>query len=677
MKMNNQELRNEIEELRIRLEEAEEALSAIRSGEVDALVVSSGEGEKIFTLEGADQPYRVLVETMSEGAATLTPDSTVLYCNSRLADLLGMPLEKVLGHPLLSHIAPADASVFMALLERSLGENCQMGGSFRTEITLQTEKEDSVPALLSCCSLDLGEQRGISIIVTDLSEQKRNQEIVAAGELASSILEQAGEAIIVCDESGRVILASRQSHELFGTNPVWRPFDQLGLLQEFRTGRPFSVSAPLSGQICQAVETVFQRHDRQFHLLLNARPLLIRQKILGCVVTLIDITERQRSKEALEEAKTAAEEASRAKSEFLANMSHEIRTPMTVFMSAIEHLLQLDENPEGRHLLELADQSARRLRSLIDDILDLSRIEARRVELEEETFDLRASVRETVEMFSLSAREKNLRLETDLATDTPHRVVGDPNRLGQVLINLLGNAVKFTEQGEIRVSVRPLGDLLEIAVADTGIGIPEEKFELIFQSFGQVDSSFARRFGGTGLGLAISKGLVDLMGGELSVQSREGEGSVFTLTVPFRNAEKQAPAPAKAPPEDSEKGISAGRILLAEDEPMIREILSLMLAKHGWQAETAESGKEALGKWSRGDFDIILMDLQMPEMNGIETTQAIRKEESRKGKRTFIIGLTAHAHREIHEECLAAGMDKVLTKPVQMKDLIMVLDGCV
>ncbi|MBE0597338.1 MAG: PAS domain S-box protein [Desulfuromonadales bacterium] len=260
--------------------------------------------------------------------------------------------------------------------------------------------------------------------------------------------------------------------------------------------------------------------------------------VTGLVLSLFETTERKRTEEALRQAKETADAANRAKSEFLANMSHEIRTPMTVFMAAVEHLLQIDRNPDRRHLLDLADQSARRLRALIDDILDFSRIEARRVELDEEPFELQSCLRSAVDLFSLAAREKNLRLELEVAPETPALLVGDPDRLGQVLINLIGNAVKFTSAGEVRVCVRPRGDTVEFAVADTGIGIPEEKRHRLFQSFSQVDSSFSRRFGGTGLGLAISKGLIDLMGGEISVRSREGKGSVFTFTLPRREAGK-------------------------------------------------------------------------------------------------------------------------------------------
>jgi PAS domain S-box-containing protein len=258
--------------------------------------------------------------------------------------------------------------------------------------------------------------------------------------------------------------------------------------------------------------------------------------VIGIIGIARDITERKRAEEEVRAAKVAAEEANRAKGEFLANMSHEIRTPMTIFMSAVEHLLHIDDDPFRRELLTMAEQSSQRLHLLIDDLLDFSRIEARRMNIEEHEFDLRACLAETVTMLAGQAREKALRLASAVAADVPATVVGDAHRLGQVLLNLVGNAIKFTPAGEVGISVRTCGDFLEFAVRDTGIGIPEGKIHLLFQSFSQVDGSLTRQFGGTGLGLAISKGLVELMGGQIWVASRLGEGSVFTFTLPLKKA---------------------------------------------------------------------------------------------------------------------------------------------
>ncbi|WP_305042865.1 PAS domain-containing sensor histidine kinase [Geoalkalibacter sp.] len=257
-------------------------------------------------------------------------------------------------------------------------------------------------------------------------------------------------------------------------------------------------------------------------------------KIERWIGTCTDISAQKDLEEGLKSAREAAEDASRAKSEFLVTMSHEIRTPMTIFMGAIQHLMEIDQSPEHRQLLEMADSAALRLLTLVDDILDFSRIEARKINIEAVAFDLRACVDEVVRIFALAAQEKNLVLETEVAAEVAERVIGDPKRLGQILVNLVGNAVKFTHAGEIRVGVRSAGEILEFSVTDTGIGIPPEKHSRLFERFSQVDSSLTRRYGGSGLGLAISKGLVELMGGHISVQSAAGKGSRFLFTLPLR-----------------------------------------------------------------------------------------------------------------------------------------------
>lgn len=390
----------------------------------------------------------------------------------------------------------------------------------------------------------------------------------------------------------------------------------------------------------------------------------------------LTIAEQMRSsKQAAEAARTAAEQASRAKSDFLATMSHEIRTPMTVFMGAIEQLQHIEKDVEHRQLLELADRASRRLQALVNEILDFSKIEAGRVEIEESWFSLRSCLQEAVTMMSAKAREKGLRLELEMGPDVPEMILGDQYRIGQVLINLIGNAIKFTETGKVSVHVRHQEASLHFTVTDTGVGIPEDKLDRIFDTFSQADSSSTRRYGGTGLGLAISKGLVELMGGTIGVRSRPGQGSVFFFVLPIKDL------PAREFAGDEHDAVSfndapEAQILLAEDNPMVRDVILMTLSRRHWQTSVAETGREAVRKWQSGRFDVILMDLQMPDMDGLEATREIRGLERGTGRRVGIVGLTAHANSQIHQACLTAGMDEVLAKPFESVTLYAVIERC-
>ncbi len=418
------------------------------------------------------------------------------------------------------------------------------------------------------------------------------------------------------------------------------------------------------------IQHTFEQIGRRT-LLLKARRVDHLQLIL---LAMEDITVRKEN-EALRAAKEVAEEANRAKSEFMANMNHEFRTPMTVFLAAIELLLQLERDPERRQILEMADQSAQRLRTLLDNILDFSSIEAHGVKIEMVPFNLRDCVQNAVQMMSAKAQVKNLQLIMEISSTIPASFIGDPGRLGQILVNLIDNAITCTDEGKVRVSVRPCSDYVEFSVSDTGIGVPEEKREAIFQRFSQADGSFKRRHGGVGLGLAISQGLVDLMGGgPIGLRERPGGGSVFFFPLPLKAAKSDRTSLAADHAEATAAPLSSPFILLAEDEPMIRKVIQTILTHCGWRSETAGTGREAVRRWKEGNFDLILMDLQMPEMDGLEATRQIRETEE--GKKICILGLTGHTRRELMEECLDAGMDKVLTKPVKIKELCSVIDSC-
>jgi signal transduction histidine kinase len=282
-------------------------------------------------------------------------------------------------------------------------------------------------------------------------------------------------------------------------------------------------------------EIFWRKNGSYFDAEYSAFPIFKDENVVGSVVTFHDITERKKVQADLIESKKLAEQASVAKDEFLAAVSHEVRTPMTVFMGAIEHLLEIEKDPKCREVIDLANLSSKRLYNLLNEVLDHSMIEAHHMEINDEVFNLRECLREAVEMMKERAQKKGLILRLEVAPSVPEEKSGDPYRLGQIILNLIGNAIKFTDKGEVTVKVESYDDFLEFSVRDTGIGISEDKVEEIFESFKQVDSSSTRKHGGVGLGLAISKGLAELLGGSISVYSELGKGSVFSLRLPIQN----------------------------------------------------------------------------------------------------------------------------------------------
>ena len=1055
----------QIEDLQERLREADETLHAIRRGEVDAVVVAGDEGDQIFTLQGADRPYRKLIEQMNEGAAILSIEGLILFSNARFAEMLRTPLDKVIGMPLVRLIASADRANFESSLSRQT--------PVKVEVRLRMENDAGMPVQLSINRIKPNGTEGVGLVITDLTEQKRAEHSLAASEIRlRSIVDAEPECVKIVDPDGRLLdmnpaglamiecrsLAEAQqqplvefvapehraaffdllqralrgesgrlefesvglhgtrrwldcssvplrdeagqiasmlsvtrdisqrkaaegglqrqanllnlthdaiivrdmqdritfwnlgaedrygwtaaeaigqvTHLLLQTQfpqPRAQIFDELyaagrwegELVHATRDGRTIFVASRWSlerdrrgnptgileinnditgrkaaeealraseetlratgdsaldgiirldpeGNVAQwnaAAEKMFgftseEILGRNLHETLvpveSRQPYQrgwpqFRQSGQGAVIDKVlelealrkdgsrfpvevsvasvllhgrwnavgivrDITQRKRAEADLVAAKSAAESANRSKSEFLANMSHEIRTPMNGVIGLTSLVLDTELSKEQRQYLDGVMLSAEALLKIINDILDFSKIEAGRLELEKLDFDLRETLENTIRTLAVRAHEKGLELLCNVLPEAPDALVGDPARLWQVLVNLVGNAIKFTQEGEVSVTVgvELLSDkevCLLFTVGDTGIGIPADRAQALFKPFSQVDSSTTRKYGGTGLGLAISAQIVELMKGRIWFESELGKGSKFHFTASFglrttslpkraplppsgldglrvlmvddnatnrmilrnvlthwgmrpteaeggnaalqllRDAHQAdepfalilldvmmpvmdgfelldrirqmpeisrpvimmlssrdepgdaarardlgavayivkpirpsdlldaivstlgisleapgAPAPAK-PATDAEPRGPSLRLLVAEDNPINQMFAVRVLEKAGHRVAVANNGEEALIAVGRDAFDLVLMDVQMPVMDGFEATALIRQQEKTTGRHLPIVAMTAHAMKGDREKCLEAGMDGYVAKPVQKDEL--------
>ena len=514
---------------------------------------------------------------------------------------------------------------------------------------------------------------------------RSREELTEAMEKYRSIFEGAAEGIFQTSPEGRFVTANPALAEILG-------YDSAGELIETvaNSGAPLYAepehrerilrSLELEGRV-EGVHTRFLRKDGS-EVDVEVSVHMRRQKSGVLLEGMVqDITQRL-AREQAEKERKAAEAASSAKSEFLANMSHEIRTPMNAVMGLTDLMLRGDLTEKQRATLSKIKGASQSLLAVINDILDFSKIEAGRMELEVTDFSLHEVMANLSEMFSQKAHERDIEFMVSIAEGTPGALRGDPVRLGQVLINLVGNALKFTEKGEVVVDVRPAKDqpsatnetMLEFAVVDTGVGIPKERLQAVFESFSQADTSTTRQFGGTGLGLSICRQLTKLMGGDIHVESVLGQGSRFVFTARFIRQPKEQEIRLNAP-----KDLLGLKVLVVDDNETSREILASAIRSFRMEASTAASGQEALDMMRVEDppFDLVLMDWKMPGMNGLEAARNI-KQRLKLDKTPIVCMISAYGREDLLQQSERSFLDAFLHKPVNQSflfDTIMELFG--
>ena len=616
--------------------------------------------------------------------------------------------ERMLGYAaaeVMNKITPADISDPQELIARAKELSIEIGTLITPgfealvfkasrgiediyELTYIRKDGSRFPAVVSVTALRDAQDAiiGYLLIGTDntarklveAEQKKLDQRLRDQQFYTRSLIESNIDALMTTDPSGIITDVNKQMEALTGCTRdelIGAPF------KKYFTD-PERAEAAIKLVLSQKKVTDYEltacaRNGKQTVVSYNATTFYDRDRTLqGVLAVSRDVTERKLVEAELQQAKAAAESASRTKSDFLASMSHEIRTPMNAIVGIADLLAKTPLNPEQDKYVQIFRRAGDNLLNLINDILDLSKVEASQLELERTGFSVKDHLEKVTEMVAGRAREKGLALVCEIAPNVPADLVGDPTRLRQVLINLLGNAIKFTESGEVSLRVAPdagssVPTALRFTVSDTGIGIPSEKLGQVFEPFTQADSSTTRRFGGSGLGLTISKRLVELMGGRIWAESTVGKGSVFAFAVPFESwaaADRPTAAPAgtgfNAP-------LPALRILLAEDSPDNCTITMAYLEDTPYRIEIAENGAIAFERFIAGHYDLVLMDRQMPIMDGLTATRTIRAwEQANDRLPTPIIALTASALKRDREMCLAAGCTAFLTKPIKQEVLL-------
>jgi len=615
------------------------------------------------------------IERCNQTFATMTGRSTDTLLNKPLADLLeGADREIFLGRFRSFYNQPADKSIDLYFPSQGVsnGFHGRLTASIRVDAAHYT---DSAPRLLVIVQ-DVTEQR-----IESLIRMKTEMKLKSHDAFISTLLETMPIPIFYKDTKCRYL----------GCNRAFKEF--VGLEDSQLIGKTVFDIAP--------ADIALRYEELDQHLLANpgtqsyewkvstqngsVRTVVFNKatytdadgQLAGIVGTMQDITDLKDLQICMQEARESAEQSNRAKSEFLANMSHELRTPMNGVLGMAQLLEMSPLTPEQNDYVSAIMQSGLNLVKIIGDILDLSKIEARKIELEHRVFSLKEVINQTINLLRPQSQSKGLTIFCRIEPDLQDLFWGDPGRLHQILLNLLGNSIKFTSSGSISITVLsgpPEGDKtsLRFSITDTGIGIPRASLHKLFIPFSQVDGSTTRKFGGTGLGLAISKQLVELMGGTISVESTEGSGSTFFIRLPLEPASETdcEPCMVAEPSEKTDHLPQNYRILVAEDDKLNQKVIEIMLGKLGYQTGMATNGEESLTLLKAEKFDLVLMDCSMPGVDGYKATALIRDAATGVlNPHIPVIALTARVMQGDREKCLKAGMNDYLSKPIHYDEL--------
>jgi len=675
-------------------------------------------------LRESEVRYRGLFENSLEGIG-VSKGNDVINANRALLDIFGYSdLEEFRAIPLLEHVAPQWRDLIKEMQEK-LGRRDLYPKRFEYQITRKDGETRTLE--VSTDVVYFGGERHIQSTFRDITERKRTEEaLIEERHLLHTLMDNLPDHIYFKDRESRFTRINKAQAKVFGLGDPAQAngktdfdfFTEEHARQAFadeqeiiRTGQPVLAK--------EEKETWPDGHDTW--VATTKMPLRdAKGNIIGTFGISHDTTERKRAEQELQKAKVAAEAASRAKSEFLANMSHEIRTPMNGVLGMTELTLETELTPEQRDYLGMVKSSADALLTVINDILDFSKIEAGKLGLDLVPLKLRDCLIQGLKPLAVRAQQKGLKFFFDIRPEVPDDVVADPTRLRQVLINLLGNAIKFTERGEVGLEATLESRTAEQAqlhflVCDTGPGIAPEKQKIVFEAFSQADSSMARKFGGTGLGLTISSRLVEMMHGRIWLESEAGKGSRFHFTAQVgiaastgpldqacsagssaclsdgqatrrfasgevfelrRAGEGPLPGPTRTAVDQAGRaGQRSLRVLLVEDNAVNQRLASRLIEKRGHTVELASNGHEALEAIGKQRFDLVVMDVEMPEVDGVEATAAIRRREQETGAHLPILAMSAYAMTGDRERCLEAGMDGYVSKPIQAKELLAAIES--